>query len=290
MDLFEAWMTPRRARAPEPYDWSPLNLGDKPMIVVDRSVMLGPTAKVLPRNASIVLPDIYFYEMSTADEDKRARDRACFEPMIRKHQSDRLLIARHWRELSRAEWEIDGPIDRRESVSIEASNALLSVLLNEGLNWSVSEADESTQQWRDEANEFLTKVRMRSSFLREQSPDALSRLVDDDELTSVVCQPAFIASWLGQNMPHYAMGEWPSRLTRYPDIYAAARWGRLLVWYTLRFAARGGSDKDVGNSYYDAKYLFSASYVGRLATLDHDQAIACRAVFPYVAVFGDRAM
>ncbi len=53
-----------------------------------------------------------------------------------------------------------------------------------------------------------------------------------------------------------------------------------------RYAARGASDKDLGNSYYDAKYLFSASYVGRIATLVNDQAIACRAVFPYVELFG----
>lgn len=258
------------------------------MVVVDRSVMLGPLGNVLPPNASIVLPDIFFHEAATADEEQRAKDRANFEPMVRKHQANSLLIARHWRDLSKAERELGKPIDPGEAVSLEASNAFLNVVHGEGLDWMIPASDESVEQWNREAAQFIEACKVRTEHLRQQYPKLLSMLVDDRELEKVVCQPAFIRTWLGQNMPEYAAGRWPELLSQFPDVFAAARWGRLLVWSALRYAARCASDKDLGNSYYDAKYLFSASYVGRLATLDKDQAIACRTVFPYVEIFGPR--
>ena len=80
--------------------------------------------------------------------------------------------------------------------------------------------------------------------------------------------------------PRFDTTEWRAELARWPDLKAAGRWARLLIWfYLIRSIKPEGNAHKFENRWDDAHYAFLSSYAGAIVTKDREIKDAVEAVF-----------
>jgi len=242
-----------------------------PLVVIDRCIMLKHIPAYLPECAEIVLPDVLVHEIA---ESPRANELEKFNGWARRH-ADRIWIGRFWHEMSREEVHPTRLVDRNRAINVELTFEFRATAKNGELDWESVAGTEDVPAKKSEfialAKEFDRKAKERDIDWKKEFPDWESRV-------------AFVRG-LGHVGPTVRLWNerfcdpiWDEVLDVFPDQLAVARMARLLNWNFLKHSM--GETRDFKNSYEDVEYALTASYVGRLATVDRNLLETMRAVFP----------
>lgn len=251
----------------------------RPWIVVDLNLIRA--RKALPTTGTIVIPDVLATEAATSENPDVAL--RVLEEELRKIGHRRILVARHWSELARAET----PSRRAapgEVIHPEISRTLSKLLSRpERLLELNAHTSEAIAEYRVRQQEFVSHSQNFTRWMQSDHQPALREMQSDAKnCLDFIRRPGIHRMFLARNNSRYASPDWRRALTVFPDTSAIGRWARIILWYAALHAA--GKTYKFINNYDDAHYLFTASYVRRLATSDVRLVEAAKALFPQISI------
>lgn len=263
----------------------------RPWVVCDWGALRGMRRDApMPKNLSLVLCDALFLEAVDSEHP---------EPLVEKLRAilespgmpQRILFARHWGMLSRAELSPGHRMRGADLVDSDITDRLQRGLAHREA-WP-----KRLMQGRD-SPEFDRYLEYKREFVREceefadhpghRTASDLSALRSHaaspiDWIRSPNLVPAFV-----QAIPtarRFCSAAWLRALRTFPDRHAIGRQVRITAWYALRrFLRRDENAVTFGNNYEDAQYAFLASYSYELATRDKGLRDCVTALFPKVRI------
>ncbi|HEY7116640.1 MAG TPA: hypothetical protein VH475_08640 [Tepidisphaeraceae bacterium] len=244
---------------------------ERPLVVVDRSVMLQRIERFVPDGADIVLPDVFFHEAAQCDP---SREGPVFDRWANRH-ANRIWMARFWRDLSREESTPSCLVAPERIIHSELTQSFRQALRTGGLNWRQCVPEPDAESRRADFVSICSKF---SEFVHSQHPDWKARLQSMDERVKWVRHPEQVAEAVRIQNERLRDPMWDDVVVGFPDRLAVSRIARVIVWYALCYSL--GKTRGFGNNWEDAEYAVTASYIGRLITTDHGLADAVEACFP----------
>jgi len=94
--------------------------------------------------------------------------------------------------------------------------------------------------------------------------------------------PDLVTHLAAMSSPGRDTEAWRNALAVFPDIHAAGKFIRLLLWSALRRVVKPKAN--LINDWDDIHYVFLASYSGHIATADRGVMEMAQAIFPDVSV------
>lgn len=266
-------------------------------VVPDWNWLLGlpKDAESLPRGYEYIIPDVVFAEVigSLGDGSDSNHGRAGKLYRILRENRDRVWIGRFWNELSQLEVSPDAPVIRDQIIHREFTTRMRGLLGRDEDEWR----SELSGMSDDPA--FHQHERFRAQFKRlcnkwsdwigdKQSVELRQMANDEDAQHKWIRNPVQPVELIVRENERLDTQEFREALERFPDMLAAGRWGRIIVWYALQRALNPqGNHHKFENDWDDAHYVFLASYANRIVTLDKPVKRAIRALQPSTQILSE---
>ena len=240
----------------------------------------------IPGEFSIAFPDALLVEALTSDKPD-SFVRKAIDALRESGAENRLLLCRHWEEVSRSEHnpkKIAAPV---QIVHGEITNTV---------RQHFASGFEPTLTRDDVLEDLIGPAQSKESYIQlceriklgilDRHPRVAQDLIRDRaELLKFARDEEVIYPVLIRDNPRFRGRAWKSRLQTFPDRTAIGRWFRILLWYSLQWVTRPDIPREkFGNNWDDAHYLFCASYTMHLATDDIGMAEAAQAILPQIKV------
>lgn len=255
----------------------------RPWVVADWcSLRSLPADNRLPGRFTIVIPDRLVVEVLGTDapeEFLRKLDGLMTHPT----SIGRILIGHYWNYIAGLETSPEHVVDSATcAIHVELSEFIAQQQRTGTRVFKLSKQWPDVSTIADRKDKFITLVRMYAAEMTRESASALDELRKGKlpELTRLIQESGdAMVNLVASGYEKYRQPMWRDILREFPDRVAAARWLRVMMWYSMRhLTAPDTGDKKVGNEYDDAHYVFLSLYTKHLWTQDPGMARAASVI------------
>jgi hypothetical protein len=261
---------------------------DRPTLVVDLSWIRARKRSDfhLPNQWRYLVPDILFREMVTSSDVTKVATHVWW--FVRQN-AEKLLVGKFWDDVADAESRPGKGSVLENVVEWENTRLLRANRLPSRDEWlaSAPAAALSSLGDRNSAGRqtWIWMAQRFAEWLEEHRREDKRSLLSGAGIVEMVRDRPTIVEWTVREWPRLDTAEWRAALDVFPDLHAAARGLRLLMWAIHRYAA--GATRDFENLWEDSQYAFLASYSNALLTRDEGLARMTAVVFPGVRLYRD---